>query len=137
MNKRYASIFFRHLVTDWFSIREPEKELKKSPFILRAPSHGRMIITATNALAEAKGIHSGMAVADARALIPELQIKDDKPDLIPKLLRRLAEWCIRFTPVVAVDLPNGLMMDVTGCSHLWGGDESYINDITNKLNARG
>ncbi|HZY82618.1 MAG TPA: DNA polymerase Y family protein [Cyclobacteriaceae bacterium] len=137
MARRFISIFFRHLATDWFSTREPESDFKKKPFILRAPSHGRMIISAANAIAESKGIHVGMAVADARALVPELQVKDDKPDLIPKLLHRLAEWCIRFTPIVAVDPPDGLMMDVTGCSHLWGGDEHYLKDITKKLNTRG
>jgi len=143
---RYASIFFRHLATDWFTHHSFESHspnklandyVSRVPLILRTPSHGRMIISATNAIAESKGIHVGMAVADARALVPELQVKDDRPDLIPKLLRRLAEWCIRFTPVVAVDPPDGLMMDITGCSHLWGGDEPYLNEITKRLNARG
>jgi protein ImuB len=96
-----------------------------------------MIITATNAVVESRGISVGMAVADARALVPEIEVRDDKPDLISKLLRRLAEWCIRFTPIVAIDLPDGLLLDVTGCSHLWGGDEAYLNDIIKKLSARG
>ncbi|HMJ68392.1 MAG TPA: DNA polymerase Y family protein [Cyclobacteriaceae bacterium] len=135
MDKRFVSIWFRHLATDWFSLREPG--LKKIPFVLRAPSHGRMIITAANAVAEARGISVGMAVADARALVPEIEVRDDKQDLTGKLLRRLAEWCIRFTPVVAIDLPDGLLLDVTGCSHLWGGDEIYLTDIIKKLKARG
>jgi protein ImuB len=53
------------------------------------------------------------------------------------LLTRLAEWCIRFTPIVAIDPPDGLLMDVTGCCHLWGGDALYLSDIINKLNIRG
>jgi protein ImuB len=96
-----------------------------------------MVVTAANALAEAQGIHSGMVLADARAISPELQILDDKPDLICKLLKRITEWCIRFTPYAAIDPPNGIILDVTGCSHLWGGDESYVNDIVNRLKARG
>lgn len=135
MGKRYLSIWFRHLATDWFSLSEPG--LKKVPFVLRSPSHRRMIITATNAVAESKGISVGMAVADARALIPELEVKDERPDLISKLLHRLAEWSIRFTPVVAVDLPDGLLLDVTGCSHLWGGDEAYLEDVIRRIKARG
>ena len=89
MEKRFVSIWFRHLATDWFTLRQPL--LKHKPFVLRAPSHGRMIITAANAIAESKGVYVGMALADARAILPELEVQDDKPDLIPKLLTRIAE----------------------------------------------
>jgi len=135
MGRRFVSIWFRHLATDWFSLRQ--HRLRSAPFVLRAPSHGRMVITATNAAAVRKGINTGMVLADARAIIPDLQVLDDKPDLIGRLLRRLAEWCIRFTPIVATDSPDGLLLDVSGCSHLWGGDESYVTEIVKKLNARG
>jgi len=49
-----------------------------------------------------------MAVADARVFTQDLTILDDKHDLLEKLLPRLAEWCIRFSPIVAVDMPDGL-----------------------------
>lgn len=135
MEKRFVSLWFRYLSTDWFSLRQPE--LKSIPFVLKTSSHGRMIITATNLIAEQRGIRVGMALADARVFTPDLEALDDKPGLPEKLLKRLAEWCIRFTPVVAVDLPDGLLMDVSGCSHLWGGDESYLKDICHRLNVRG
>jgi protein ImuB len=135
MSNRFISIWFRHLSTDWFSLHQPE--LKKIPFVLRAPSHGRMVITAVNAAAERAGIVAGMVLADARAIIPDLRVEDDKPGLTGELLKRLAEWCIRFTPVVSLDLPDGLLLDVTGCSHLWGGDELYVSEIDRKLSARG
>jgi protein ImuB len=96
-----------------------------------------MVITATNTVAERKGIHTGMVLADARAILSDLEVQDDKPDLADKLLYRLAEWCIHFTPVVAIDLPDSLLFDATGCSHLWGGDFNYVNDIVKKLTARG
>lgn len=78
-----------------------------------------------------------MVLADARAVTPDLEAIDDLPDLRERLLKRLAEWCIRFSPSVAIDLPDGLIIDATGCSHLWGGDDSYVDDITSKLLARG
>jgi protein ImuB len=135
MAKRFVSIWFRYLTTDWFTRRQPE--LRHSPFVLSVPSHGKMIITAINSIAEAQEIKTGMAVADARAVIPSLQVLDDKPDLPGKLLYRLAEWCIRFSPFVAVDPPDGLLLDVSGCSHLWGGDEPYLTTIINRLKERG
>lgn len=96
-----------------------------------------MVVTAANALAESQGIHSGMVLADARAILPGLQVLDDKPELINRLLKRIAEWCIRFTPFAAIDPPDGILLDVTGCSHLWGGDEPYLNDIVNRMKSRG
>lgn len=131
MEKRFVSIWFRHLSTDWFSIRQPR--LKNLPFVLRTPSRGRMIIIASNAIAQQRGVHAGMVLADARAIFPELEVLDDKPDLIGQLLKRLAEWCIRFTPIVSIDPPDGLVLDASGCSHLWGGEEAYVADIIKKI----
>jgi protein ImuB len=135
MARRFVSIWFRYLVTDWFTLRQPQ--LSNTAFVLRAPSHGRMVVTAANALAETQGINSGMVLADARAINPGLQVLDDKPELIDKLLKSIAEWIIRFTPFAAIDPPDGIILDVTGCSHLWGGDEAYLNDIIKRLKARG
>jgi len=135
MSNRFVSIWFRYLRTDWFTIRSPH--LKDTPVVLSAPVHGRMIITGTNTLAESKGIERGMALADARAILPHLEVFNDIPDLPERLLRKLAEWCIRFSPIVAIDSPDGLLIDATGCSHLWGGDDQYAEAITKKLNARG
>jgi protein ImuB len=135
MCRRFVSIWFRYLPTDWFTLRQPQ--LSNTAFVLSAPSHGRMVVTAANALAETQGIHSGMVLADARAINPGLQVLDDKPELIDRLLKRIAEWCIRFTPFAAIDPPDGIILDVTGCSHLWGGDGPYLNDVINRLKVRG
>src|SRR5664279_581109 len=117
MPKRFMSICFRHLKTDWFIRRQPQ--LTATPFVLAAPDHGRMVISAASASAQTHGIDSGTAVADARAIIPALSVFDDIPGLSTRLLTNLAEWCIRFTPAVAIDPPNGLLLDISGCAHLW------------------
>ena len=135
MGKRFVSIWFRYLRTDWFALRQPA--LNNTAFVLSSPSHGRMVITAANKPAQEQGVFIGMAVADARAIFPSQQVLDDKPALSDKLLNRLAEWCIRFAPFVAIDPPDGLILDVTGCSHLWGGDEPYLKTIIQRLNDRG
>lgn len=135
MAARYVSIWFRHLATDWFALRQPH--LKTVAFVLRDSVHNRMVVTAVNALAVQAGISVGTTLADARVCVSPLEVEDDRPDLRARLLGRLAEWCIRFTPTAAVDLPAGLILDATGCSHLWGGDEAYVGDITKKLQARG
>lgn len=92
-----------------------------------------MIVTSVNAVARRKGIEPGMAFADARAIVPDLQAKDEQPGLSEQLLQRLAEWCVRFTPIVAIDPPDGLLLDATGCPHLWGGEKAYLDDIVRRL----
>lgn len=135
MQKRFVAIWFRHLKTDWFTRRNPQ--LHDQPFVLAAPSHGRLIITAANALAELESVYSGMVVADARAILPSLQVFDDDEKLATKLLNGFAEWFIRYTPVVAVDMPDGLILDVTGCTHLWGTENNYLTSINKRLNYFG
>ena len=115
--------------------RQPE--LKDIPFVMAAPEHGRMVIKAANAVAQEKGIDVDMVVADCRAILPTLQVFDDKPELTDKLLNALAEWCLRYTPVVTVDLPDGLILDVSGCPHLWGGEQPYLKDIVTKMRGFG
>ena len=135
MTKRFVSVWFPYLATDWFMLRQPV--LKDTAFVLAAPAQGRMIITATNKIAEAQGMYVGMAVADARAIYPAVQVLDDVPGLKAQLLQRIAEWCIRFAPVAAPHLPEGIILEASGCAHLWGGEKSYLADIHKRLTARG
>jgi len=135
MSKRFVAIWFRHLKTDWIIYRQPE--LKDVPFVLALADHGRMKITEASANAKAKGIHAGMVVADARAILPGIEVFDNRPGLSDMLLKKLCLWCIRFAPVNTVDAPNGLILDATGCAHLWGSEEAYLKNIINRLKGFG
>lgn len=135
MNKRFISLWFRHLITDRLSIRRPD--LKELPVVVVMPVRGRVIIQAANLLAEKQGITVGMAAADAKAIVPGLEVIDHIPNQVPKLLKALGEWCIRYSPAIAVDLPHGLLIDITGCAHLWGGERKYLKEIITQLRNKG
>jgi protein ImuB len=135
MARRFVAIWFRHLITDWLAIRQPG--LLSIPFVVAAPQRGRMVIQSANGLAQAQGIYTGMVVADARALVPLLQVIDAQPGHAAALLKKIATWCIRYTPVAAVDLPNGIILDVSGCAHLWGGERNYLQEIITRLKNTG
>lgn len=135
MQKRYMVIWFRHLTTDWLTLRKPE--MRDVPFAFAATERNRIIITAANPVAEAQGIYRGMTAADAKAITTNLQIVDHLPGKEAKLLRQLGLWCIRYTPIVAVDLPDSLILDISGCAHLWGGERGYLKEIVNKLRSSG
>lgn len=123
------------MTTDWLMQHQPE--LQDKAFVLAAPERGRMVIKAASAAAQALGIEPGTVVADARAIFPALTVIDDQPELAGRLLNELAENCIRYTPVVAIDPPDGLILDISGCAHLWGGERAYLGEIMAKLKSLG
>lgn len=137
MQKRYISIWFCHLLADWQLIRQPE--LKDVPFVFAASEHGRNIITAVSPLAISYGIETGMRAADAKAICPGLEVLDDKRGRAAKLLKGIGEWCVRYSPIVMVDdfSVDGLIMDISGCAHLWGGEREYLKEIVSRLKSRG
>ncbi len=135
MTKRFVVIWFRYLKTDWYTRRIPA--LQKLAVVLTAPDHGRDVVVDRNAIAAGLDIWPGMAFADARAIYPSIHKMDDKPDHAGQILKGLAEWCIRYTPCVVIDLPDGLILDASGCTHLWGGEDKYIQDIQKKLSGFG
>lgn len=124
---RIVSIVFPHLMTDWILRRQPE--LKDVPFVLAMTDHGRRVVKAVNIIAHTKGVQVNMVVADCKAIVPELQVLEYEEEQPKKLLTALAEWCIRYTPLVSVDMPEGLLFDVSGCTHLWGGEADYLKTI--------
>ena len=135
MQKRWMSLWFRHLLADWQVLRRPE--LNDLPFVFAAPDHGRFLVTATNLSAEQYGVVIGMTIADAKAITPGLEVLDDKPGRSEKLLRLIGEWGIRYTPFVAVDPPDGLLLDISGCSHLWKDERGYYKEVINCLRDKG
>ncbi|MGN6177546.1 MAG: Y-family DNA polymerase [Mucilaginibacter sp.] len=112
-------------------------ELKELPFVLVAPVKNRVVITASSMLAEQQGAFAGMAAADARAAVAELVTLDDTPGQATKLLYLLGLACIRYTPIVSIDPPDGLMLDISGCAHLWGDERGYYKEVIFKLRKNG
>lgn len=130
MKRRYVAIWFRHLLTDWQVLKKPE--LKSIPFVICGKECGRMIVKAANDHAEQWGIIEGMVLADARTLKPSIEVIVSNSD--PEhLLNYLADQCIEFTPVYSVDLPDGLILDITECAHLWDGEKNYLRSIIKKF----
>jgi protein ImuB len=135
MKKRFVSIWFRHLTTDWLTLRRPA--LRNVPFVFAEKDHSRLLITAANTIAEAQGVFCGMVAADAKTIVPNLQVIEGQPVQADKLLNGLGEWCIRYSPFIAVDAPDGLILDISGCAHLWGGEPAYLKEIVIRLKSKG
>lgn len=134
MKKRFLSIWFPSLLTDWMIIRRPE--WKSAAVVSVSASHGRMMVIAANSHAHLQGIHTGMPLADARALVHDLEVFDDKAGRKDKLLEGLARWAVRYAPLCAFD-HDGILLDISGCAHLWGGEDLYLKHISGRLRDAG
>ncbi len=86
------------------------------PFALVAKVRSAMRIMAVDGAARALGLTAGLTLADARARVPELLVFDDDPAADAAMLGWLADACDRYTPMVAIDAPQGLVLDLTGCT---------------------
>ena len=60
---------------------------------------------------------------------------DEKADTA--LLENIAGWCDRFTPLVALDAPYGLYLDITGAAHLFGGEAAMLKTVTGLIGGQG
>lgn len=78
-----------------------------------------------------------MNLADARALVPALVVREAAPGAERRDLKRLAEWCGRYSPWVACDGADGIRLDVTGVAHLFGGEGALLRDLEARLARRG
>jgi len=86
-------------------------------------------LTSADVDAAGLGLKPGMALADARARIPNLAVVHANPGADLKLLGAIADACERYTPLVALDPPNGLFLDVTGAAHLFGGEPGIMEKL--------
>lgn len=135
MGKCFLVIWLPYFHTDL--VAGKDKHLHQHPFVLKESFHGKMVIRALNLPAQRLGLSKGQAIADARAIAPDLQVKDLDAALANKALEKLGRWCIRFSPVVGLDPPDGLILEVSGCAHLWGGEEKYLQAIKAKIESFG
>jgi protein ImuB len=96
-----------------------------------------MRIAALDAGAEARGLRRGQGLADVRAAHPDIDIVPADAAADRRLLTAIADWCDRYTPLVALDAPDGLFLDITGCAHLFGGEHGLLADLLARLFEQG
>jgi protein ImuB len=108
-----------------------------TPFALVEKERGAMRLAACDAAALELGLTPGTALADARARVPELAVFDHDPLADLALLSWLADGCERYTPAVMLDPPQGVLLDITGCEHLFGNEARLAKDLKARLRRHG
>ncbi len=99
----------------------------------------RRVVAACCERARRAGVRPGMALADARSAFPPeaVAVVPDDPARTAAALEGLARWAHRFSPRVAIDPPDGLLLDVTGCARTLGGEETIRRDALTRLARSG
>jgi protein ImuB len=107
------------------------------PSIVVARQNNMLRISALDDAAARFGLAVGLPLANARAICPQVAVYDADEAADAGALNAIAEWCDRFTPLVALDPPHGLFLDVTGCAHLFGGEAAMMSLVCGRLTAQG
>lgn len=98
---------------------------------------GGVRVLGLNAVAQAAGARIGMTLADARAVVPALATHPADPGADALGLDMLTRWCGRYSPWTATDGVDGLLIESTGCDHLFGGEEALLADLVARLKKAG
>jgi protein ImuB len=114
----------------------------REPIVVAAKINNELKVVAVDDAAARLNLAADMPLATARAMVPALTILDHDPDADLKTLNAIADWCDRFTPLVALShipesIPDGLVLDITGCAHLFGGETMLMKTLCHTLTQQG
>ena len=158
--KRVVSLWFPKLSTDRLArTNAKDWSARAAATVVWRDSCPRL--AAVNPHARAAGLRPYMRLADSRTLVPDLVTTPVEPQADHRLIETLANWCDRYTPWVAIDPLGdamaeegaeacsaggfggdaGLLLDVTGCGHLFGqgsdkgeaGERALLADLVERL----
>jgi protein ImuB len=132
---RVCSIWLPHLAIERWA--KSSDSAPDCPIVLTVEgTHGLIIHAVTKAAAE-RGARTGARLTDARALDPSLIAIPADPEGDAALVGRLAKWAGRWSPLVEVDGPDGLRLDVSGVAHLFGDERGLVADIKARFDQAG
>src|SRR5690606_36578633 len=137
--QRILSLWLRRLSTDRLRRRWHEDgkaadgqvsgQAAGTPLVVVGKCGNAERLVAIDDAAEALGLSVGLTLAQARAMHPAVVAVPQDAAADAKLLAALADWCLRYTPLVATDAPDALLLDIGGCAHLFGGEEALRSDL--------
>ncbi len=125
----------RRILSLWFPRLAAERTLRvdrgrrEGPFAIVAERGTMQVLVSLSAEAEAEGLTRGQPLRDAQAMCPALLTRPANPVAEAAFLSALRRWAGKFSPWVAEEPPAGLVVDLTGCAHLFGGEEPLLDQI--------
>ncbi|MFW2231655.1 DNA polymerase Y family protein [Rhizobium leguminosarum] len=134
---RVVSIYFPDLPTDRIRRADPAIPVEEAIAVI-SKSGSKRWVSAVDPAARKAGVHVGMPAAKAQALFQGLRMIDADAAADEAALDRITMWALsQYSPIVAVDPPDGIVMDTEGADHLQGGEERMLTSIANRFRAKG
>ena len=134
----------RRILALWFPRLPADRLTRKNggapfeaPLVVSGKNGNALHVHALDTRAARLGLYKGQPLANARAMAQPLKIvpADERADAA--LLDGIADWCDRFTPLVSLDSPDGLFLDITGAAHLFGGERVMLATVTGLIANQG
>jgi len=110
---------------------------RDKPLVTAMMQGQRRILASVDEAAARVGLSIGMTVTHAQSLIPDLTVVDATPEDDEAALFRLALWCIKYSPLVTPNPPDGVFIDVAGSAHLFQGEVALLQDLCERLGTEG
>ncbi len=138
--RRIIALWFPH----WAAETSRADYDAHAPFALIDMHKNAQRLVGLNSAAGESGLYPGMTLPDARALVPELQTAMADPKDAEARLQKCAYWLQRYTPWIGESLSPetadglrdyGLLLDISGCAHLFGGERAMLEDMAARLAA--
>jgi protein ImuB len=107
------------------------------PTVTAARDGSRRLVAAADEAALAVGLRPGQTIAHAQASVPGLAVIEADPEADLAALGELARWSLRYSPIVQADPPDGVLIDIEGSSHLFGGERGLLRDLLRRVRRAG
>jgi len=126
----------RRILSVWFPRLGAERLLRAAggddgrPFAVVRETGNLQLLSSLSAAASAAGLKPGQPLRDARAMCPELLTRLQNPQQEAAFLSTIRRWAGKYSPWVAETPPEGLTLDITGCAHLFGGEEGLMQALS-------
>jgi protein ImuB len=131
--RRVVSLFLPRWPTDRLRRKNPDLSGQDRPLVTVAAQGQRRVLASIDETAERLGLSRGMTVTHAQSLLPDLVVMDATPEEDTAALHRLSLWCVRYSPLVTPNAPDGVFIDVAGSAHLFHGEEALLEDLLGRL----
>ncbi len=125
----------RRILSLWFPRMGAERQMRQTPHLAEQPfavvrDTGQMqMLCSLSPLASKAGLRVDQPVRDAHAMCANLLTRLENPHVESAFLGVLHRWAGKYSPWVAQQKPDALVLDITGCAHLFGGEEPLAHEL--------
>lgn len=132
-------LYLPHWPTDYLKRADPT--LSDKPLALYERIKGGLRLAALDPHTMREGLRIGQNLADARAIWPGLVVQEINRPLLRDAFETFADWHSNASPMVAVlqdaNEFGDLVLDITGVSHLFGGEAPMLRLLLKRLRDLG